>query len=773
MLMLRVVAGIGGAAIWPAALAAIGDLFPYRQRAWAIGWLLGINALVPAVGVPAETLVAQQLGWRMAFFGLALLVAVAAISLAATLPSTLPGTGVPSSYLASYRAALRHADVLAMIGFGVLSHIFWHAALIYTPSFYQLTYGLSVGDLAPILAAVGLVGIAGNFVGGRAAGRFGSKPVAIASLLAISLLLPAQMGLGLPILAAFGLHLAWSLPNGSRGPAANALLTEVLPERRGTVISLNSAASSLGVFVGASLGGLIVGSSAGFAGARCLLRRPGGGLRSRDLALHPRADLGGVGPKPRSAGRSADPLPQAAVESGQGLARAVSHEGGITMEMTVLGNTGLRVTKLGFGALELGGLTHLRPITDSEAERAANAVLDAGINYVDTAVCYGLSEHYIGKYISHRRSEFILATKCGCVPCGPGESYHGGRHVWSRDTVMRNIDHSLRTLKTDYVDVLQLHTPTVAEVVDNGLLEAVQEIQASGKARFIGVSSTVPDIEEFVTWNVFSVYQIPYAAFERAHENVITRVARAGAGTVIRGGVSSGEPASARAAETSACGHVDVVGRGKARRAPGRRGEQIRVHAAVHPRPSGTSRRSSSGPRTRITSGRTSGRQRKGLCLRKCWRRPRSAFSKLERPRCPSRWAAPGPARSRHLPHDVDDRAIPVLDDRHRPLPAGASSRRQVRFAASSCNCSIGTTGIPLDRSRSRRSARSGFTATPASVTRTSIVWPGVVTVLTRWTTLAYPPPVRRVVTTASFAPAAVSACPPEPPMMIPCEPRS
>jgi multidrug resistance protein len=266
MLMLRVVAGIGGAAIWPAALAAIGDLFPYRQRAWAIGWLLGINALAPAVGVPVETLVAQQLGWRMAFFGLALLVAVAAISLAATLPKAPPRMRVPASYVASYRDALRHSDVLAMIGFGVLSHIFWHAALIYTPSFYQLTYGLSVGDLAPILAAVGFVGIAGNFAGGRAAGRFGSKPVAIVSLLAIAALLPAQMGLGLPILAAFGLHLAWSLPNGSRGPAANALLTEVLPERRGTVISLNSAASSLGVFVGASLGGLIVGSGAGFAG---------------------------------------------------------------------------------------------------------------------------------------------------------------------------------------------------------------------------------------------------------------------------------------------------------------------------------------------------------------------------------------------------------------------------------------------------------------------------------------------------------------------------
>jgi aryl-alcohol dehydrogenase-like predicted oxidoreductase len=212
------------------------------------------------------------------------------------------------------------------------------------------------------------------------------------------------------------------------------------------------------------------------------------------------------------------------------------------MEKTVLGKTGLQVTKLGFGALELGGLTHLRPITDSEAERAVNSVLDAGINFIDTAVCYGLSEYYIGKYASHRRAEYVLSTKCGCVPCGIGESYHQGRHVWTQDTVMRNIDHSLRTMKTDYVDILQLHTPTVSETVENGLVEALQRIQTSGKARSIGISSTAPDIDEFLSWGVFSALQIPYSAFERAHESIITRAARAGAGTIIRGGVSSGEP---------------------------------------------------------------------------------------------------------------------------------------------------------------------------------------------------------------------------------------
>lgn len=212
------------------------------------------------------------------------------------------------------------------------------------------------------------------------------------------------------------------------------------------------------------------------------------------------------------------------------------------METSVLGNTGLRVTKLGFGALEVGGLSHMRPIDDQEAERILNAVLDEGVNFIDTAECYGLSEHYIGKYISRRRAEYFLETKCGCGPVGIGENYHARPVVWTRDNLLKNIDNSLKTMKTDYVDLLLLHTPPVNATVEGQLVDALREIQSTGKTRFIGISSTLPDIEEYVTWNAFSAFQIPYSAFERAHENVITTVAQAGAGTIIRGGVSSGEP---------------------------------------------------------------------------------------------------------------------------------------------------------------------------------------------------------------------------------------
>ena len=74
-----------------------------------------------------------------------------------------------------------------------------------------------------------------------------------------------------------------------------------------------------------------------------------------------------------------------------------------------LGRTGMEVTRLGYGA------GHRKPMDDAQREAILTAVLDAGINYIDTAGCYGNSEELIGRYISHRGSEFNIATKCGCT----------------------------------------------------------------------------------------------------------------------------------------------------------------------------------------------------------------------------------------------------------------------------------------------------------------------------------------------------------------------
>ena len=84
-----------------------------------------------------------------------------------------------------------------------------------------------------------------------------------------------------------------------------------------------------------------------------------------------------------------------------------------------LGRTGLQVTTLGYGAMELRGTPRARDITEAQAETILNKVLDAGINYIDTSIDYGLSEERIGRYISHRRAEYYLASKCGCLVGAP------------------------------------------------------------------------------------------------------------------------------------------------------------------------------------------------------------------------------------------------------------------------------------------------------------------------------------------------------------------
>src|SRR5919202_6908804 len=109
------------------------------------------------------------------------------------------------------------------------------------------------------------------------------------------------------------------------------------------------------------------------------------------------------------------------------------------MEKRTLGRTGFDATVLSFGAMEIRGrrIWNGREVSDQQAETILNAVLDAGINLIDTANDYGRSEEYIGRFISSRRDEYFLATKCGCTVVDAGEP-DNTPHVWTRDNLMRN-----------------------------------------------------------------------------------------------------------------------------------------------------------------------------------------------------------------------------------------------------------------------------------------------------------------------------------------------
>jgi len=209
-----------------------------------------------------------------------------------------------------------------------------------------------------------------------------------------------------------------------------------------------------------------------------------------------------------------------------------------------LGRTGLSVTKLGYGAMEVRGsrIWGGRTIEDSQAETILNAVLDNGITFIDTANDYGRSEEYIGRYISGRRDEYVLATKCGCTVVRRDDTTDDTPHVWTRDNLFRGLHESLDRMKTDYVDIIQLHNPSVEETEQGDLVAALQEMKQQGKVRWIGISSTEPHLQTYIESGVFDTFQIPYSALERQHERLIQAAADAGAGVIIRGGVARGEP---------------------------------------------------------------------------------------------------------------------------------------------------------------------------------------------------------------------------------------
>lgn len=158
------------------------------------------------------------------------------------------------------------------------------------------------------------------------------------------------------------------------------------------------------------------------------------------------------------------------------------------MEKRPLGSTGLEVSRLGFGAAPLG--SEYGELDEAEGARAVRRALDLGINLFDTAPYYGrtLSEERLGRALEGHRHEVVLATKC---------CRYGRRDFdFSAARVQASIDESLTRLRTDYVDLFQVHDVEFgsAEQILDETLPALREVQAAGKARAVGVTGLPVDL---------------------------------------------------------------------------------------------------------------------------------------------------------------------------------------------------------------------------------------------------------------------------------------
>lgn len=215
------------------------------------------------------------------------------------------------------------------------------------------------------------------------------------------------------------------------------------------------------------------------------------------------------------------------------------------MEKRQFGNTGIEVTTLGYGAMEL------EKLDEAASTALLNRVLDEGINFIDTSPCYGVSEERIGIALAGRRDEFYLSTKCGCVVSPQGVS-----HTFDRPTFEKNIEHSLKVMRTDHVDLLQIHAPMPNEIPggeEDDMIRAMEEMKAAGKIGHVCITfknggpsdPNYPDkysydcLNFFKDWKVFDVVQVVYGGLTRKCERGIDALAAAGKGVIARGSMKA------------------------------------------------------------------------------------------------------------------------------------------------------------------------------------------------------------------------------------------
>jgi aryl-alcohol dehydrogenase-like predicted oxidoreductase len=148
------------------------------------------------------------------------------------------------------------------------------------------------------------------------------------------------------------------------------------------------------------------------------------------------------------------------------------------MEKRRLGKTDMEVSVLGFGGAEIG----FQDASLETVEALLKSALDAGLNVIDTAECYRGSEELIGQTVSHRRNDFYLFTKCG----HPNGAESGAN--WSADSILKSIERSLQRLKTDHVDIVQLHSCAESELRKGEAISALQTARERGHTRYIGYS---------------------------------------------------------------------------------------------------------------------------------------------------------------------------------------------------------------------------------------------------------------------------------------------
>lgn len=219
------------------------------------------------------------------------------------------------------------------------------------------------------------------------------------------------------------------------------------------------------------------------------------------------------------------------------------------MDHRRLGSTGLAVSPIAFGAFKIGRNERIKYAQSYElpdeatASRLLNGVLDLGINLIDTAPAYGLSEARVGRAIAHRRHEFVLSSKVG-------ETFEHGRSTfdYSTDAVLGSVERSLQRMRTEVLDLVFVHSNgDDLQILDTtDVVTALQSLRDRGLVRAIGFSGkTVEGARAALDWA--DALMIEYHADDTSHDEVMHQACDRAVGVIVKKPLASGvlDPSSA------------------------------------------------------------------------------------------------------------------------------------------------------------------------------------------------------------------------------------
>ena len=213
------------------------------------------------------------------------------------------------------------------------------------------------------------------------------------------------------------------------------------------------------------------------------------------------------------------------------------------MQYTVLGKTGLKIARLGFGGIPI------QRIDAPQTKALMEQLRQAGVNFIDTARGYTVSEEFLGVGLEGIRQDFILATKSMSR---------------TKEAMARDIDISLKNLRTDYIDLYQVHnvTPEQLEQVmaPGSALEALMEAKAAGKIRHIGVTShSLDTFRMAVELDWVETFMFPYNIVEDQAQELIARCAERNIGFICMKPLAGGAIENATLALRYICANPDVT----------------------------------------------------------------------------------------------------------------------------------------------------------------------------------------------------------------------